>query len=71
MADSRYVEEYEARKDPFGRPYYWLTGKFELLDEGTDADIRLLNEGFATVTPVQYDLTDYDLLRKMADEDFD
>lgn len=71
MADSRYVEEYEARKDPFGRPYYWLTGKFELLDEGTDADIRLLNEGFATVTPVQYDLTDYDLLRKMADEDFE
>ncbi|MCR9133347.1 MAG: 5'/3'-nucleotidase SurE [bacterium] len=71
MADSRYVEEYEARKDPFGRPYYWLTGKFELLDDGTDADIRLLNEGFATVTPIQYDLTDYDLLRKLADEDFE
>ncbi len=71
MADSRYVEEYEARKDPFGRPYYWLTGKFELLDDGTDADIRLLNEGYATVTPIQYDLTDYDLLRKMADVDFE
>ena len=70
MADSRYVEEYEGRKDPFNRMYYWLTGKFELLDEGADADIRILDEGEATVTPIQYDLTDYDLLRKMGEEDF-
>ena len=66
MADSRYVEEYEARKDPHGRPYYWMTGRFELLDEGEDADIYLLTEGFATITPIQYDLTDYDLLKNMA-----
>src|SRR6056297_2900604 len=36
QADSRYVEEYEGRRDPFDRKYYWLTGKFELLDEGKD-----------------------------------
>lgn len=70
MADSRYVEEYEGRKDPLNRPYYWLTGKFELLDDGNDADIHILNEGFAAVTPIQYDLTDYDLLRKLGEEDF-
>lgn len=70
MADSRYVEEYEGRKDPFNRPYYWLTGKFELLDDGSDADIHILNEGFAAVTPIQYDLTDYDLLRKLGGEEF-
>ncbi len=70
MADSRYVEEYEGRKDPFNRPYYWLTGKFELLDDGNDSDIHILNEGYAAVTPIQYDLTDYDLLRKLGEEDF-
>lgn len=70
MADSRYVEEYEARKDPHNRPYYWMTGTFELLDNGSDADIRLLNEGYATVTPIQYDLTDYDLLRTMGEKEF-
>lgn len=69
MADSRYVEEYEARKDPHDRPYYWLTGRFELLDDSTDADIHLLNEGYATVTPIQYDLTDYELMRKLGDQD--
>lgn len=70
MADSRYVEEYEGRKDPFDRPYFWLTGKFELLDDGNDADIHILNEGFATVTPIQYDLTDYSLLQKLGGEEF-
>ena len=65
MADSRYVEEYEGRKDPLERPYYWLTGKFELLDTSPDADIQLLNQGYAAVTPIQYDLTDYGLLNEM------
>ncbi len=70
MADSQYVEEYDARKDPFGRPYYWMSGRFELLDDGNDADIKILNDGFATVTPIQYDLTDYEILRKFGEEDF-
>lgn len=69
MADSRYVEEYEDRVDPFNRAYYWLTGKFELLDEREDSDIHVLNEGKATVTPIQYDLTDYSLLKEVNNED--
>ncbi len=69
MADSRYVEEYEDRVDPFNRAYYWLTGKFELLDENEDADIKVLSKGKATVTPIQYDLTDYSLLDDVDDDD--
>jgi 5'-nucleotidase len=64
------VQEYDARKDPFNRPYFWMSGRFELLDEGSDADIKILNDGFATVTPVQYDLTDYKILREFGDKDF-
>ena len=70
MAESQYVEEYDARKDPFDRPYYWMSGKFELLDDGNDADIKILKDGFATVTPIQYDLTDYEILRKFGEYDF-
>lgn len=70
IAESRYVQEYDARKDPFNRPYFWMSGRFELLDEGSDADIKILNDGFATVTPIQYDLTDYKILREFGDKDF-
>jgi 5'-nucleotidase len=35
------------------------------LDTSPDADVRLLNQGYAAVTPIQYDLTDYGLLNEM------
>ncbi|MFA5668581.1 MAG: 5'/3'-nucleotidase SurE [Balneolaceae bacterium] len=70
MADSRYVEQYEHRLDPFNRAYYWLTGKFEMLDKNEDADINVLSNGKASVTPIQYDHTDYDLLNNSNGDDF-
>lgn len=65
QANSRYVEEFVGRLDPANRSYYWLTGKFQLLDEGEDTDIQVLEKGFASLTPIQYDLTAYGLLRDL------
>ncbi len=65
QADSRYVEEFEGRVDPNNRSYYWLTGRLELLDEGEDLDINVLKKGFASLTPIQYDMTAYTLLKNV------
>ncbi len=65
QADSRYVEEFEGRVDPNNRSYYWLTGKFQLLDRDEGNDINALESGFASLTPIQYDLTSYPLLREL------
>ena len=65
QAHSRYVEEFEGRMDPNNRSYYWLTGKFELLDDKDDNDISMLEKGYASLTPIQYDLTSYSLLRDL------
>jgi 5'-nucleotidase len=67
QANSRYVEEFEGRIDPHNRSYYWMTGKFQLLDEGDDNDISALEKGFASLTPIQYDLTSYSLLSELKD----
>jgi 5'-nucleotidase len=67
QANSRYVEEFEGRIDPHNRSYYWMTGKFQLLDEGEDNDISALEKGFASLTPIQYDLTSYSLLSDLKD----
>ena len=64
QADGRYVREYDSRIDPFNRPYYWLTGDLEVTDSREDLDVHLLKEGFATVTPIQYDLTDHAFFQK-------
>jgi 5'-nucleotidase len=65
QANSRYVEEFEGRVDPNNRSYYWMTGKLKLLDEGDDLDINVLEKGYASLTPIQYDLTAYTLLKEV------
>ncbi len=67
QANSRYIEEFEGRIDPHNRSYYWMTGKFQLLDEDENNDISVLEKGFASLTPIQYDLTAYSLLNDLKD----
>ncbi|WP_462325502.1 5'/3'-nucleotidase SurE [Desulfoplanes sp.] len=52
-----YRDGYDARNDPRGRPYYWLTGEIppEEVVPGTDRD--LLTKGFVTLTPLSFDFT--------------
>lgn len=63
QADARWAENFEHRKDPRGRAYYWMTGKFENRDQGEDTDIAALNAGFASIVPVRFDLTDEHMKR--------
>lgn len=67
QAKSRYVEEFEGRVDPHNRDYYWMTGKFELLENNGGSDIDVLEKGYASITPIQYDLTAKDLLHQLKD----
>jgi 5'-nucleotidase len=57
QAIGRWVEEFEERKDPYGQPYYWLTGSFDLQDDRKDTDILALTEGYVSITPLAHDLT--------------
>ena len=55
-------DTYERRKDPRGRNYYWNTSGFSLEHGPDETDIAALREKFITITPLRFDLTDYDLL---------
>ena len=57
QAKANWEEEFDERKDPNGRTYYWLTGKFVNYDKGGDTDERALENHFVSVVPVQYDVT--------------
>ena len=60
----RHFDVMEKRMDPRGRPYFW-SGLDPIqnhqLEPGTD--IHELSEGFVTVTPLKFDLTDHDHLQ--------
>lgn len=57
QARARWEEEFQERRDPFDRPYYWLGGEFVNLDEGADTDLAAIEHGFVSLTPLQHDLT--------------
>ena len=57
QAIAKWEEEFDERKDPHHRSYYWLTGKFKNYDHGEDTDEWALANGYISVVPVQFDFT--------------
>ncbi len=58
-----YRENFDKRIDPHNKTYYWLTGhKINLEKEPPDADdVAILNNKIS-ITPIHYDLTNYQCL---------
>jgi len=63
----QYANVFERRYDPRGRTYYWMGGKAIESDNSTDSDVTAVKEGFISVTPVHFDLTDYKLMDVLRD----
>jgi 5'-nucleotidase len=57
QAQAKWQEEFDERKDPHGRKYYWLTGKFMNYDKGDDTDEWALANDYVSIVPVHFDLT--------------
>jgi 5'-nucleotidase len=59
-----WTDTYERRTDPKGQDYYWNSSVFTLDNSGQDTDVAALRDGYITLTPLQFDLTHYALLRQ-------
>jgi 5'-nucleotidase len=62
-----YVEGFDRRTDPRGRVYFWTTPEFRCPDPHPDTDVTALAEGYITVTPLQFNLTDGARLHEMSE----
>ncbi len=66
QARANWVEELDERHDPSGKPYYWLTGKFENYDKGKkDTDVWAIENNFVSVVPTQYDMTAHKAIKEI------
>jgi 5'-nucleotidase len=54
-----YHDKVDRRLDPRNRPYYWIIGDVPTGVPERGTDIGALAEGYASVTPIQLDLTAY------------
>lgn len=55
----KYKNNFEERKDPRGKSYYWLAGELIEDDIGEDTDIYAVRNGYISITPLNVDLTGY------------
>ncbi|TRZ43335.1 5'/3'-nucleotidase SurE [Robertkochia solimangrovi] len=70
QAKANWVEEFDKRTNPMGKDYYWLSGKFVNLDKGEDTDEWALANGYASLVPVQFDLTAHHCIQDLNTWDF-
>jgi len=70
QANAKWAEDFDERQDPYKRNYYWLTGVFQLNDKGEDSDVWALNNHFASVVPVQFDMTAHHAINTLNGWDF-
>jgi len=59
-------EEFEKRKDPMGKTYYWLTGFYQNHEpESMDTDEWALTNNYVSIVPVTVDMTAHKYLDEL------
>ncbi len=62
---SKWDDIYEQRVDPYGKDYYWLKGNLLEVDKDIETDQAAIRNNYVSVSPIHFDLTDYDTFNKM------
>ena len=70
QANAYWIEKFDKRINPLGREYYWLTGEFINNDKSNESDEWALNNGFVSIVPVKFDLTNYEVIEKIKSWNF-
>ncbi|MGI6343935.1 MAG: 5'/3'-nucleotidase SurE [Bacillota bacterium] len=66
LGQMRYKNPIEQREDPWGNTYFWLGGQFDESVNPEVTDVWAVQNGYVSVTPLQFDLTNYRLMDEIA-----
>lgn len=70
QAKAHWIEKFDKRTNPQGKEYYWLTGEFINEDHKNDSDEWALKNGYISIVPVKFDMTDHNNIEKLKDWNF-
>lgn len=66
LCNGRWRERFDSYQDPYGRPFYWLTGDFINNEpQSDDTDEYWMQQGYAVVVPLQLDLTHHATVKQL------
>ena len=60
-----YSDSLTRREDPSGREYFWIGGGVSNWSGRDDSDFRAVQAGYASVTPLHLDLTNFRLIKEV------
>ena len=60
-----YSDSLTRREDPSGREYFWIGGGVSSWSGREDSDFRAVRAGYASLTPLHLDLTNYSLINEV------
>jgi 5'-nucleotidase len=60
-----YEDAVDVRSDPRGNEYIWMAGELTDCKVIDDTDVSVLKQGYASLTPIKYDLTDNEQLQSL------
>ena len=61
---TKFFDAFEKRIDPKGNVYYWMIGEKFKISELENGDDKAVNDGYISVTPLHYDMTNYEIYNK-------
>jgi len=62
QSGAKFKDNFIKRVDPRGRDYYWMDGEFIGNIEDLNFDYDEIKSNYVSVTPIHYDMTDYEKL---------
>ncbi|MEM7298828.1 MAG: 5'/3'-nucleotidase SurE [Bacteroidota bacterium] len=65
QANANWEEDFDERKDPYGRTYFWMVGNFVNHDKGADNDEWALANNYVSIVPCQFDLTGHHAISQL------
>ncbi|MEE2669166.1 MAG: 5'/3'-nucleotidase SurE [Gemmatimonadota bacterium] len=65
LGQRRYSDTITKALDPSGREYFWIGGGKVSWSGAADSDFEAIQDGYVSVTPVHFDLTNYRLLEEI------
>lgn len=72
QAQGMWHEEFDARVNPFGKPYYWMTGEFKNIEpDNHNSDEWALSNGYISIVPTTCDTTHHSTIALLKEQGYE
>ena len=65
LSKSEWIDKFDKRIDPWGNTYYWFSGEYKINDEDPDCDDNAIKDAFISITPLNINFTNYEMINNL------